>query len=141
MVVLGMAISLTYLNLLKNAWRYFPDKKGTISGFILGAYGLSAMVFTSIADAVINPDSHTTDDYGIYTKEVADNFHLFIMISIIIFIAIGVIGMCLVVPYEEDNYIVLEQEINETKTMINTKADSNQEYVNNTYIIIDYCSR
>ena len=37
------------------AYKYFPNKKGLITGIIVGAYGLGSSVFNIIATKIVNP--------------------------------------------------------------------------------------
>lgn len=40
---------------LKNAWQYFPSKKGLLSGVILASNSVGAILWTVLAKAVANP--------------------------------------------------------------------------------------
>ena len=52
-VFYGLGIGMGYYPILKTTWKYFPEKKGFLTGLILCVFGLCPFVFTSIADAVI----------------------------------------------------------------------------------------
>ena len=54
-VVIGMSFGLLYMPGLKNAWQYFPSKKGFISGLVLSCYSVGAILWTLITKAVANP--------------------------------------------------------------------------------------
>lgn len=54
-ILYGLGICMGYYPILKTTWKFFPNHKGLLIGFILFEFGLCPMVFTSIADAVINP--------------------------------------------------------------------------------------
>ena len=56
-IFFGFCGSLTYFQTLKNCWKYYPNKKGLISGIIFSSFGLSSFAFTSIGDMIINPES------------------------------------------------------------------------------------
>ncbi len=50
-----MSFGLLYMPGLKNAWQYFPSKKGLISGIILSSYSVGAIFWILITKAVANP--------------------------------------------------------------------------------------
>ena len=55
-VLFGIAGSFTYLQVVRNCWKYFRGKEGIISGLILSSFGLSTFIFTSIGAYIINKD-------------------------------------------------------------------------------------
>ena len=79
----GLCGSLTYLQSLKNCWKYFPNKKGLITGIIFSSFGLSAFVFTTIGDAV-------------------GDFELYLKIFIICIIVMGTLSSLLSFPFKKD---------------------------------------
>lgn len=66
-VVIGMSFGLLYMPGLKNAWQYFPSKKGLISGMILACYSVGAIMWTLLTKAVANPNNESPME--IYTFE------------------------------------------------------------------------
>ena len=54
-VVVGMSFGILFMPGLKNAWQYFPSKKGLISGLVLSCFSLGAILWTIITKAVANP--------------------------------------------------------------------------------------
>lgn len=94
----GVCGSLTYFQSLKNGWKYFPNKKGLISGIIFSSFGLSAFIFTSLADAIIKKDGTTI--------EKADGFKLYLKLFIICIIVMGTLSSLLCFPYtKEKDYL------------------------------------
>lgn len=128
--LIGLCGSLTYFQSLKNCWKYFPNKKGLISGIIFSSFGLSAFIFTSIADGVINPDENKpkTD------AEIAEGFKLYLRIFIICIIIMGSLSGLLCFPYKKEKEfleslsIVPNEDNNEEQ---NSDKDKNEEYENN----------
>ena len=53
-VIVGLADGVAYINIISNAMKWFPDKKGLISGISVGAYGTGSLVFKYINSAFIN---------------------------------------------------------------------------------------
>ena len=91
-VLYGVGIGMSYYPILKTTWKYFPEKKGFLTGLILCVFGYCPFVFTSIADAVINPDGLPADkDSGLFLDEtIAIRMKNF---SLIMFITMGVCGV------------------------------------------------
>lgn len=120
MGIFGLATGFVYLAILRNVWNYFPANKGIAGGMVLSAYGLSSVIFTSIADALINPNGVVADKEGIFPKTVAENIKIFIYVELIIFSIGGVLGVCLTFPYtidenqkseSDEKYIKLNEEV------------------------------
>jgi hypothetical protein len=120
MVIFGLGIGAGYLPSIRNSWRYFPEKRGLISGIILGALGMSALIFTSIADAVVNPDNIDSDSDGFFPSEIASRMETLLLILIIVYSIQGTIAVCLIFPYQE-------QLIINNETVINNHAKDNEE--------------
>ena len=103
MIIFGIAIGFSYIGITKNAWYYYPEKKGLISGIILFGYGGSSMIFSGFADSIINPNNESTDSNGLFNKEIADNTYIYIKkLNIILFI-MSLIGFLLISDYNNNN--------------------------------------
>ena len=103
MIIFGIAIGFSYIGITKNAWYYYPEKKGLISGIILFGYGGSSMIFSGFADSIINPNNESTDSNGLFNKEIADNTYIYIKkLNIILFI-MSLIGFLLISDYNKNN--------------------------------------
>ena len=127
-VLFGISKSLTYLPLMKNCWKYYPNKKGLITGLILSAFGLSAFILISICDEMVNPNDIKAKN-NIYSKEIANKFIDFIMLYIYLIIIIGIIVIFLVFPFEDENSIENVKDNNYLKfdSPIITKDTNNDE--------------
>lgn len=53
-VILGAADGIAYLSLLSNCIKWFPEKKGLISGISVGAYGIGSLIFKYINGYMID---------------------------------------------------------------------------------------
>ena len=130
----GFCGSLTYFQTLKNCWKYFPNKKGLISGIIFSSFGLSSFIFTSLADLIINKDSETEDKNGYYTEEISSKFLDYIKFYIICIIIMGTISSILCFPYKERaNTIKIIEFENEDVEDINLTKESNDETNRNKF--------
>ena len=53
-VIVGAADGIAYITTLSNCIKWFPDKKGLISGISVGAYGTGSLIFKYINGSLIN---------------------------------------------------------------------------------------
>ena len=68
--IFGLGCGFTYLPPVISAWSYFPERKGLISGIIIGAFGLGAAIFDQISTKLVNPhneDAHIKVKHGSVT--------------------------------------------------------------------------
>ena len=77
-VTQSIGIGIVYWVPIICAWEWFPDRKGLISGLIIGAFGFGAFFFSFLSTAIANPNnlaaaviqgSENTDKF--FPKEVA----------------------------------------------------------------------
>jgi OFA family oxalate/formate antiporter-like MFS transporter len=132
----GLCGSLTYFQSLKNCWKYFPDKKGLISGIIFSSFGLSAFIFTSLGDYIINPNDDKKSEKGYYSKEISENFLIYIKVFIICIIVMGTISCILCFPFEEESSKENESsENNEINKDLSVTDNGNYENNENHYSV------
>jgi hypothetical protein len=132
-VLYGLGIGMGYYPILKTTWKYFPEKKGFLTGLILCVFGLCPFVFTSIADAVINPKGEKANDDGIFTDpKIAIKMKDFSLIMTITMGVCGILSQILMFPLDnivstDNNQVVVESEDNKPKESIDTNV-SNEIY-------------
>ena len=73
----GIGSGMMYMIPLVCCWEYFPSKKGFVTGFIVGSYGVGSFIFSQISTRYINPenldaDIYINDDLSYYKEEVAN---------------------------------------------------------------------
>ena len=117
----GLCGSLTYLQSLKNCWKYFPNKKGLITGIIFSSFGLSAFVFTTIGDAV--------GDFKLYSK-----------IFIICIISMGTLSSLIYFPYQKgkeyiDSLAMIPNEDNCEVQNSDEENEDNEKKEDNHYSV------
>lgn len=87
----GIGCGTSYMVPLVCCWEYFPERKGMMSGIIMGAYGLGSFIYTQIASKIVNPkDELVTRDIGIkdfklFESDVADNVPKMLRYLVIIY--------------------------------------------------------
>jgi len=103
-----------------------------ISGIVLAGFGSSALIFTSIGDYIINPDSVKPNSQGFFPKEIADRVSDFIFTLMIIFSVAGSISCLLIFPYQKEETdakasLIDEQESESESTTIQVASTPVEE--------------
>lgn len=62
-VFAGMGYGIIYILPLKNAWMFFPNKKGMVGGIILASHSFAAIGWTFLTTSLINPDNEMPNLY------------------------------------------------------------------------------
>jgi len=61
LITYAVVNSLTYLTPIHHSWLWFKDNCGLASGVIMGGYGLSGLVFNTVALDLFNPEHLDAD--------------------------------------------------------------------------------
>ena len=96
-VSFGICNGLAYIVPLRICYDYFPEKKGMVSGVIIGGFGFGSFLFNFISTALINPDN-LSPVHGIYPKEVTDNVPNALRVFAIIWASLAVTSINLLRP-------------------------------------------
>ena len=129
MGIFGIGIATNSLITIKNCWKYYPNIKGLVYGFNVGAAGISTSFFTPIADFwIINKDKEKTGADGLYPRHIADRLPTYLYVLVGIFLVFGLISYLLTFNYEDDeNSSQIEQLIEEEKKEDVEKDKENKE--------------
>ena len=73
-IVLGFGFGLIYMLPIRNAWLFYPEKKGMVSGLILSCYSIGAIAWIFISTAVANPNNEPA---ALHVKVGKNEEHLF----------------------------------------------------------------
>ena len=125
-VLYGLGIGMGYYPILKTTWKYFPEKKGFLTGLILSVFGLCPFIFTSIADAVMNPDGVNTEEGGIFGPDIAIKMKDFSLIMVITMAVCGVFSQFLMFP--------LDNVVSTDNNQVVVEADDNSKDVKKSYV-------
>ena len=103
-VVWPMGAGIVYWPAIICSWEWFPKNKGMITGFIAGAYGLGAFIFSFLTSYIVNPDNlspvvpndgtGTTDK--LFPLEVANRVPLMIRTCLVCWACLCLLAICLV---------------------------------------------
>lgn len=84
-----------YMTPLRIAVRYFPEKKGLVTGCIIGSYGCASLIISFLVVYIINPNNETPiihSDYYEYSDAVTNNVPLALRAVSYYFIILSLIG-------------------------------------------------
>ena len=110
MGVFGLGDGLANLSVIKNCWKYYPDKLGLVNGIIIGGLGLSSCILTPIADyLIINPDKRRPDNFGIYPKDVSNKLKNYLLFLTILFFILSIVAVSLTFNYQEEDPSKIEE--------------------------------
>ena len=99
-VLYGLGIGIAYYPILKTCWKYFPEKKGLITGLVLCCFGLSPFAFTTLADLVINKEGIPADNAGFFPDTVAIKMKDYALIMAIVQGGFGLLALLIMFPMD-----------------------------------------
>lgn len=73
-VVIGFGFGVLYMVALRNAWQFFPSKKGMLSGIIMSSYSVGAILWVLITKQIANPNNLKPDVNQIVGDKVEHYF-------------------------------------------------------------------
>ena len=99
-VSFGICNGLSYTIPLKICWDHYPERKGMVSGVIIGGFGLGSFLFGFISTMCINPHnkqilSSGTEMEGLYDDSVAANVMPALRTMVLLWAALIIIGVLL----------------------------------------------
>lgn len=108
----GLGSGTCYMVPLVCAWEYFPEKKGQMTGIIIGAYGFGSFFFSLLSTKLVNPNKETASikdgEMTYFTPEVSDRVPYMIRTLVCIWVVLVVIAISLI--FRKPKNRVLEAE-------------------------------
>ena len=98
----GIGCGMCYLVPLICAWEWFPEKKGMMTGFIVGGYGFASFIFTFLSTKLVNPNNlkpeiyDEENDVTYFGDEVADRVPLMIRTLVAVWTVFVLLAICLI---------------------------------------------
>jgi MFS transporter, OFA family, oxalate/formate antiporter len=94
-------IGFCYFPPLQCGWEWEPDRKGLVTGIIIGAFGLGAFVFSILAVSICNPDNAsptiiTAEGTKFYSEEIASRVPTFFFWMAVCWAILGLIAVSLI---------------------------------------------
>ena len=112
---------------LTTAMEWFPNRKGTAMGIVVGGFGGGAFVFNQVQTAIVNPDNVAVATSGINKGYFTDpgvlerTPYLLLILGAIYFV-MGITGSLLVIQPPHDWLVSCEKNINEGKDNLGTDS-------------------
>lgn len=97
----GLFVGLTYMIPIKNAYSYYPNRKGMSSGIIMMVYGVGPFIFNQVILKLVNPDNLPSNKNHIFPPEVALNFPNTLRVLSLIYFIVGTFGCLLFYPLKK----------------------------------------
>lgn len=88
-IIFGAGIGFGYVCPIASANKWFPDKKGLITGIAVAGFGAGSFIFNYVIKALANPKNLDTEDIE-FVSEVSKNIP-------IMFIVLGIIYLILII--------------------------------------------
>ena len=99
-LLFGFANGFCYMIPVACAWQYFPHKKGTASGFVIGCFGFGTLIFNYVALAIVNPHNETasllSEGTKYFSEEIYKQVPILFKILSGFYLVIGMTGAALV---------------------------------------------
>lgn len=84
----GIGIGLAYVCPIATCVKWFPDKRGLITGLAVAGFGAGAFFFAPLAKALINGGAYELLGYKLFELQKVGVFNTFMVLGIIFFIAV-----------------------------------------------------
>jgi len=96
----GIGCGTCYMVPLICAWEYFPEKKGLMTGIIIGAYGFGSFFFSLLSTKLVNPNKENPTiedgDISFFAPDVANRVPFMIRTLSYIWIVLVFIAVLLI---------------------------------------------
>jgi len=105
-IIFGFGNGIIYMIPVTCGWKYFPHRKGMVSGVIIGAFGFGTLIFNYVALAIVNPDnkaaSIVSDGSTYFTSDIYEKVPEMFKILAGCYLVVGMAG-ALLVTYPKGN--------------------------------------
>ena len=96
-VLYPIGIGIVYYVPIVTCWEWFPERKGLITGLIVGGFGFGAFIFGFLTTAIANPKDEKADNKKkLFSKEVADRAPSMLRICVICWAVLSIIAVSLI---------------------------------------------
>lgn len=106
----GVGIGLSYLAPLMCCWEHFPNRRGMVSGIIIGGFGFATFIFDVISMLLVNPEDlkpsiqvkHGDNIELYFEADIANRAPVMLRYLICIWLVMIVISLLLIKPPARD---------------------------------------
>ena len=101
-LICSIGCGISYMPIISEIWKYFPENKGLATSLALSGFGLTELLFEDISDLIINYEKMNINYInGIYSAYINDNFKLYLKKSEIFFSILSIICILFIYPYDK----------------------------------------
>ena len=131
----GLGCGMSYFVALICSWEYFPDKKGLVTGIILGGYGFGSFIFAQISTKLVNPTGappsvyDPDNDVTYFDAAIADRVPFMIRTLVYIWTVLVVIGVALITRKSNDEG---SEPSEQGHTMMTAESEGNEKELNHS---------
>ncbi|KAG5190612.1 major facilitator superfamily domain-containing protein [Tribonema minus] len=93
----GAGVGIAYTAPMVNGWRWFPGKKGLVSGCVVAGFGAGGFIFNQVGSRIINPSGISAVD-GVYPAAIYAAFPVMLRKLALIYFTLTGLGALLVNP-------------------------------------------
>ena len=117
-LVVGICDGILYTLPLWASWKYYPHRKGLVSGVTVGGFGIGTFLFCLLGQQLVNPDNQKATIPGIsgemfYNEDVYSRVPSMLRVMALIVLILAAIGVsCIQLKPKHDG----EQEIPQTES-------------------------
>uniref|UniRef100_A0A7S1XR46 Major facilitator superfamily (MFS) profile domain-containing protein n=1 Tax=Phaeomonas parva TaxID=124430 RepID=A0A7S1XR46_9STRA len=94
-VLFGIGIGMAYTSAWVEGWKWFPRRRGLVSGSVLTGFGAGGFFFNKIGTSLVNPDNMQTID-GVFPDAVYSRWPLMLRSLAIIYAVLAAVGAFLI---------------------------------------------
>ena len=131
-ILYGLGIGCSYYPILKTSWKYFPEKKGILTGIILSVFGLCPLIFTSICDFIVNKDGESAGEGDIFDPKIAIRLKKYCLLMVFVLSFFGLLSQILMFPMDKiDSTDLSDKKYNNDPLMTNETSIETKNFVEN----------
>ena len=108
-IIAGIGYGIIYILPLKNAWLFFPDKKGMVGGIILSSHSFAAIGWSFFTVYLINPDNEIPNLYinvgnsleVLYSADSQPPHNVPYCLEVVSYVLTGLLVMAIILMYKK----------------------------------------
>jgi hypothetical protein len=104
---MGLGTALLWIIPIDNIYKFYPERKGFCSGFILSGVGLGSAIGNLLLAQIINPNNlkpiEVNNSEKYFSNEVTNSFPFALRIIGLTYLAISILGYFLTFNFEKDS--------------------------------------